>query len=66
MIEESRVILLFNVVRLIVIMDYGYGLFVILLVFRLIFIEMEMVVNYLLIEVIEDFNESFKNIYDNG
>lgn len=78
-IEESRVIssntffcifgfiYLFNVVKLIVRMDYGYGLvdrifFAILFVFRFILIEMEVVSEQIIIEVVSDFRELFFNI----
>ena len=42
------------------------GLFAIPLAFRLTLTEIETAANHLSTEVIEDFSESFKNIYDNG
>ena len=50
--EESRVIPLLNVARLIAKMDHGHGLFAILLTFRPTLTEMETAANHLSTEVI--------------
>ena len=52
-------------------MDHGHCLvdqflFAITLAFRPTLTEMETATNHLSTEVMEDFNESFKNIHDNG
>ena len=54
--EESRVIPLLNVARLIEKMDHGHDLFAIPLAFRPTLTEMETAANHLSTEVIEDFN----------
>ena len=62
---------LLNVAKLIAKMDHGHGLvdrflFPIPLAFRPMLTEMEMAADYLSTEVIENFEECFKNIYANG
>lgn len=62
---------LLNVAKLIAKMDHGHGLedrllFAIPLAFRPTLTEMETAANYLSTEVMENFDECFKNIYDNG
>lgn len=62
---------LFNVVTLIVKMDHGHSLvdrclFAIPPGFRPTLTEMQPAANHLSTEVTEDFDESFKNIHDNG
>ena len=62
---------LLNGAKLIAKMDHGHCLvdqflFAITLAFRPTLTEMETATNHLSTEVMEDFNESFKNIHDNG
>ena len=62
---------LLNVAKLIAKMDHGHGLvdrflFAIPLAFRPTLTEMETAANQLSTEVMDDFGENFKNIYDNG
>ena len=62
---------LLNVVKLIAKMDHGHGLvdrflFAIPLAFRPTLTEMDTAANHLSTEVIEDFQECFKNIHENG
>ena len=62
---------LLNVAKLIAKMDHGHGLvdrflFALPLAFRPTLTEMETAANHLSTEVTEDFDESFKNIHDNG
>lgn len=62
---------LLKVAKIITKMDHGHGLvdrflFAIPLVFRPTLTEMDMAANHLSTKVIEDFDESFKNIHING